>query len=76
MAKTQRGGRRVGAGRKVAHPEGPTVPLVASVPATLVERLNAVAEKRGWNRSEAVTEAIRGLLKRQERKSGVTIPSE
>lgn len=76
MAKKQaHGGKRAGAGRKIAHPEGPAVVVTASVPSGLVERLNAVAEKRGWNRSEAVTEAIRGLLKRQERKSGVSIPS-
>jgi hypothetical protein len=73
--KQQRGGKRTGAGRKPIHPEGVTMTVAAKVPVPLVERLDTVAEKRGWNRSEAITEAIRGLLKRQERKSGVSIPS-
>jgi len=75
MAKKQHGGKRPGSGRKIAHPEGRTVPLVASVPESLVERLNAVSVKRGWNRSEAVTEAVRGLLKRHERKAGESNPA-
>jgi hypothetical protein len=63
MAKSQHGGKREGAGRKTAHPEeGPTVNISATVPSGLVERLDTLAEKRGWNRSAAVTEAIRGLL--------------
>jgi hypothetical protein len=63
MAKSQHGGKREGAGRKTAHPEeGPTVNISASVPSGLVARLDVLAEKRGWNRSAAVTEAIRGLL--------------
>lgn len=72
MAKKKQstvGGARPGAGRKVVHPEGATVPLVASVPASLVERLMIVASEKGWNRSEAVTEAVRALLKRCERKT-------
>ena len=60
--KAKRGGKREGAGRKVANPEGPTTVVAASVPESLVERLDALAEKRGWNRSQAITEAIRGLL--------------
>ena len=64
MAKKQHGGRRTGAGRKQAHPEGPAVVITASVPSGLVERMNSLAAQKGWNRSEAVTEAIRGLLKR------------
>jgi hypothetical protein len=60
--KATHGGKRAGAGRKPASPEGRTVPVTASVPGGLVEDLDALAEKRGWNRSEAVTEAIRGLL--------------
>ena len=75
MAKKQHGGKRAGAGRKQANPEGPAVVVTASVHSGLVERLDAVAEQKGWKRSEAVTEAIRGLLKRQERRAGVTIPS-
>ncbi len=63
MAKRQtHGGKRAGAGRKPAYPEGRTVIVTASVPGGLVVGLDALAEKRGWNRSEAVTEAIRGLL--------------
>ena len=60
--KGTRGGKRKGAGRKVANPEGPTMMVAVSVPEALVERLDTLAEKRGWNRSQAVTEAIRGLL--------------
>ena len=60
--KPQHGGKREGAGRKPTHPEGATVNIGATVPAGLVERLDAMAAKKGWNRSEAVTEAIRGLL--------------
>ncbi len=63
MAKTH-GGKRPGAGRK-PHPEGATTVIAVSVPGVLVERLDALAEQRAWNRSEAVTEAIRRLLKRQ-----------
>ncbi len=36
-----------GAGRKVG-PDGPTEVVVASVPSTLVKRMDTVAEKRGW----------------------------
>jgi hypothetical protein len=60
--KAQHGGKRKGAGRKVANPEGPTMMVAVSVPETLVERLDALAAERQWNRSRAVTEAIRGLL--------------
>lgn len=62
MAK-QRGGARPGAGRKPSNPEGRTVVVAASVPETLLARLDALAEERAWNRSEAVTEAIRRLVK-------------
>ena len=73
--KSNMGGFREGSGRNVIHPEGKTIPLVASVPESLVERLMDIAAKKGWNRSQAVTEAVRGLLKRHERRTGVTIPS-
>lgn len=59
--KRQHGGKRVGAGRKPS-PEGKTVLVGATVPAELVEKLDAFREERGWNRSKAVTEAIRGLV--------------
>jgi hypothetical protein len=76
MTKKQHGGKRTGAGRKQAYPEeGATVIVSVSIPSRLLERLDAVSEKREWKRSEAIVEAIRGLLKRQERKSGVSIPS-
>lgn len=73
--KTTLGGSRPGAGRNIVHPEGKTIPLVASVPEALVERMMAIADHKQWNRSQAVTEAVRLLLKRFERKAGVTIPS-
>jgi len=60
--KLKHGGKRPGSGRKPVHPEGPTAVLAVSVPAALIELLDLLAEERGWNRSEAVTEAIRELL--------------
>lgn len=68
MPKKQIGGKRPGAGRKMIHPEGATTTIAAKTPIALVERLDAVAEKKGWKRSEAITEAIRGLLKKHEAK--------
>jgi hypothetical protein len=63
MAKKKaHGGKRPGAGRKVVNPEGRTIPVAAGVPGELVERLDELAAERGWNRSQAITEAIRGLL--------------
>jgi len=62
MAKKTHGGKRSGAGRKPTNPEGPTITVAASVPEQLVEKLDALADKSGWSRSKAVTEAIRGLL--------------
>jgi hypothetical protein len=59
--KASRGGKREGAGRKPG-PEGKSVVLAASVPSELVEQLDQLRAKKGWNRSQAVTEAIRGLL--------------
>ncbi|HEV3339808.1 MAG TPA: ribbon-helix-helix domain-containing protein [Pirellulales bacterium] len=63
MAKKQHGGRRPGAGRKPSNPEGRTSFVGATVPEALIEKLDEVAAARGWNRSEAVTEAIRRLVK-------------
>jgi hypothetical protein len=63
MAKAKgRGGVRPGSGRKPANPEGVTVPVGITVPQVLMERLDALAKRNDWNRSEAITEAIRGLL--------------
>ncbi len=62
MAKKKaHGGKRKGAGRKPG-PEGRTIIVAASVPGELAEQLDGLAKDRGWNRSEAITEAIRGLL--------------
>jgi hypothetical protein len=66
VKKSTRGGKREGAGRPVGE-EGRAVTVVATVPETLVVSLDAVAELNGWNRSRAVTEAIRGLVKRKKR---------
>jgi hypothetical protein len=65
--KAQHGGKREGAGRKPANPEGRTMTVIATVPEALVTELDALAESEGWGRSRAVTEAIRGLLKRKKR---------
>ena len=59
--KKQHGGKRKGAGRKPG-PEGRTVVMAVSVPGDLADQLDGLAKERGWNRSQAVTEAIRGLL--------------
>jgi hypothetical protein len=64
--KAQHGGARKGAGRPV-NPEGQAVTVVASVPESLVDGLDSLAKAEGWNRSRAVTEAIRALLKRKAR---------
>jgi hypothetical protein len=68
MAKKTWGGKRKGAGRKPSA-EGRTVLVTASVPEPLVTELDYLAESEGWNRSQAVTEAIRGLLRRKKRRS-------
>ncbi len=60
--KATHGGKRAGAGRKVASPDGPAIPLVVSVPSGLVDQLGAYMEREQCTRSEAVTRALRGLL--------------
>ena len=65
MAKEQRGGKRAGAGRKPINPDDPTTTIAVTMPTGLVERLDAVAERRGWNRSRAVREAVQALVKRK-----------
>ena len=45
--KSGRGGAREGAGRKPANPEGLTMVVVATIPRTLVESLEAVAKAQG-----------------------------
>jgi hypothetical protein len=64
--KSTRGGKREGAGRPVGE-EGRAVTVVATVPETLVVSMDNLAGKNGWTRSKAVTEAIRGLVKRKKR---------
>jgi hypothetical protein len=56
------GGKRKGAGRKPTNPEGKTMLVAVTVPVELVEQLDEKAKGEGWNRSQAVTEAIRVLL--------------
>jgi len=66
MAKKKaHGGRRKGSGRKPTNPEGKTMLVAVTVPIELVEQLDGLAKKSRWNRSQAVTEAIRGLVARQ-----------
>lgn len=64
-----RGGRREGAGRKTtAHPEGACRIIGASVPVPLVDELDREGAARGLNRSQAVTQAIRVMLRLWGRK--------
>jgi hypothetical protein len=63
MAKKKlRGGKREGAGRKPSSPDGPTILVAVTVPEVLMDKLDVLAYKNAWNRSKAVTEAIRGLV--------------
>ena len=62
--KKQVGGKREGAGRPTG-PDGPTMLVAVTVPETLVTGLDVLCKAEGWKRSKAVTEAIRGLLKRK-----------
>lgn len=64
MAKKQHGGKRPGSGRKPIDPDG-AVKLVVAMPQELLEHLDAVAERQGWNRSQAVREAVQALIKRK-----------
>jgi hypothetical protein len=59
--KLEHGGKRKGAGRKIG-PDGPTMMMAVTVPESLVGQLDRKAEQNGWNRSQAVTEAIRGFV--------------
>lgn len=67
MVKKKHGGSRIGAGRKPTA-DGPTIVVGASVPSALMDRLDSIADKKGWNRSTAITEAVRLLIKRHEPK--------
>jgi hypothetical protein len=64
MAKKKAGGKRKGAGRPIG-PDGPTELVAVTVPTSLVAQLDELCEAKEWKRSKAVTEAIRGLLKRK-----------
>ena len=65
MAKKKRGGKRQGAGRPV-NPEGRAVTVTVTIPEGLVSGLKALSKLEGWSKSHAVSEAIRGLLKRKK----------
>ena len=67
VKKQQHGESRPGSGRPVASPEGRTVTVAASVPESLAGSLDAYARDKGLNRSKAVTEAIRGLVRKKRR---------
>jgi hypothetical protein len=60
--KLKHGGKREGAGRPVANPEGATVTVTATVPEGLVDQLDEIARDNDWGRSEAVTRAIRAFV--------------
>ncbi len=62
--KVAHGGKRKGAGRPPKE-DGKTVVIAASVPEDLATSLETYREAKGWSRSKAVTEALRGLLKRR-----------
>jgi hypothetical protein len=65
MAKKKaHGGKRKGAGRKPVDPDEKALLVSVTVPAKLVTQLDELREKRGWNRSQAVTEAIRELVQK------------
>jgi Ribbon-helix-helix protein, copG family len=63
--KKKRGGKRPGAGRPT-NPEGRAVTVTVTIPEGLVNGLKALAKAEGWSKSKAVSEAIRGLLKRKK----------
>jgi hypothetical protein len=62
--KAQHGGARKGAGRPPKE-DGKAVVIAASIPEDLAGELDGFAKAKGWSRSKAVAEAIRGLLKRK-----------
>jgi hypothetical protein len=62
--KAQHGGKRTGAGRPPKE-DGKAVTIAVTVPDDLAASLDSFAKAKGWTRSKAVTEALRGLLKRK-----------
>lgn len=67
--KLAHGGKRAGAGRPPANPEGKAITVAVSVPEALAADLDAYAEAQGWSRSRAVTEAIRKLIGSAKRRT-------
>jgi hypothetical protein len=65
MFVPEHGGKRAGSGRKPIDPDSQTVKIAFNIPESLLERLDALAAKRGWNRAQAVREAIQGLVTRK-----------
>ena len=64
------GGRRAGAGRKIVNPEGAVEAVSVAVPRRLMQTLDKWAGEHELNRSQAVTEAVRRMvkaIKRQKR---------
>ena len=41
--------------------------VTASVPEVLIAKLDALAKQRNWSRSEAITQAVRRLIKNARR---------
>jgi len=68
MAKTKKthGGNRKGSGRKPLTQAGDTMKIAITLPGELLQRLDALAETRGLNRSEAVREGVQLLLDQPE----------
>ena len=58
MPKAKHGGKREGAGRKPISERESTILIAVAMPTGLVEKLDAVAEEEGLNRSQAVREAV------------------
>lgn len=64
--KTTHGGRRAGAGRKVASPEGPVEIFSISVPGDLMARFGEATKADGKKISQVITAMIRRYLQRRK----------
>ena len=64
--KAAHGGKRKGAGRPPKE-NGKAVTIAVTVPGDVATELDTFAQAKGWTRSRAVTEALRGMLKRKTR---------
>lgn len=60
--KKSHGGKRAGAGRKEKEADKKAAAITVTVPPDLLALLDELREREGWNRSQAVTEALRVLL--------------